>query len=284
MKRRDFLLSAGAAGALGVMPSSLAAQGAFASRRMSVVVQGNGPDVILIPGLAAGRAIWTSTVAALPGYRYHLVQVAGFAGSPAGANASGPILEPLVAELARYIAEAGLGAPAIVGHSMGGILAMMLAVRYPARVGRLMVVDMLPEPAALFGSDAAAIRPFADSLAALFSSSPEGRQVFGSLMAGFGGSPGRNGSDPDVVARAAHELALVDLTPTLGRIRAPLRVVYATEPAGRTSDPAFVRQAYRAAYAGAPTATLVAIANSGHMIMYDQAARFRAELQAFLAG
>jgi pimeloyl-ACP methyl ester carboxylesterase len=52
-----------------------------------VAVRGSGPDVILIPGLSASRGIWSSTVAAVPGYRYHLVQVAGFAGTAPAAIA-----------------------------------------------------------------------------------------------------------------------------------------------------------------------------------------------------
>ena len=91
-------------------------------------------------------------MAALPGYRYHLVQFAGFAGTPARGNARGEVVAPLAAELARYIRSRGLRRPAIVGHSMGGTVAMMIAAKNPSLVGKLMVVDMLPQPAGLFGA------------------------------------------------------------------------------------------------------------------------------------
>jgi Niemann-Pick C1 protein len=55
----------------------------FASDRISVRVEGEGPDVVLVPGLGSSPQAWASTVAAVPGYRYHLVQVKGFAGLPA---------------------------------------------------------------------------------------------------------------------------------------------------------------------------------------------------------
>ena len=93
----------------------------FKPSRISVAVRGSGPDVILIPGLSASRGIWNGTVAAVPGYRYHLVQVAGFAGTPAGGNAAGSVAAPVADEIARYIAANRLERPAIVGHSMGGI-------------------------------------------------------------------------------------------------------------------------------------------------------------------
>ena len=81
MQRREFRLSAGAAALAALSPA--AAGPGFASSRLSVVVRGSGPDVILIPGLTASRDMWEGMVAALPGYRYHLVQVAGVGGGHA---------------------------------------------------------------------------------------------------------------------------------------------------------------------------------------------------------
>jgi len=84
----------------------------FAPTRFSVEVRGSGPDVILIPGLASGRGIWAQTVRAVPGYRYHLIHVHGFAGAPARGNRSGAIVSPLADEVARYIQERRLRRPA----------------------------------------------------------------------------------------------------------------------------------------------------------------------------
>jgi pimeloyl-ACP methyl ester carboxylesterase len=249
----------------------------FAPARFSVVVQGSGPDVILIPGLTGSRDVWKGSVAALPGYRYHLVQVAGFAGTPARGNARGDVVAPLAEEIARYIVAAGLRRPAIVGHSMGGTVAMMVAARHPERVGKVMVVDMLPEPAGILGGDAAGMRGLADSLRDL-SATPGGRRLVESAIRLLGNP--ESGADPDVVARATHELALTDLTPELPRIAAPLTVVYASLDSSRR---ALDDSRYRAAYAGKRGAKLIRIDNSGHMVMYDQPARFRAAMKAFLA-
>lgn len=283
MDRRAFLVSALALGALAVIPVGAPAAAPFQPTRFSVKLVGRGPDVVLIPGLTASRDVWNPAVGAVPGYRYHLIQIAGFAGEPARGNAEGPLVGPVVAEIARYIADRGLVRPAIVGHSMGGTIGMMLAARYPARVGKLMVVDMLPAPAGLVGSDANAIRGLADSLRSIFTASPGGRRLFGSLIADFGGGAAA-GSDPEVVAQAMHELALVDLKPELPKIVAPMTVVYATPPAGGGVDPALVDRDYRAAYAGASGAKLVRVANSGHMVMLDQPRAFNAALKGFLAG
>ena len=89
--RRTLLIGALAAG----MAPRLAAAAAFTSSRLTVTVQGAGPDVILIHGLDSSRGVWNGTLPALAGYRCHLVQIAGFAGVPAGGNAKGPIVGSL---------------------------------------------------------------------------------------------------------------------------------------------------------------------------------------------
>ena len=66
----------------------------FVSDRITVQVKGSGPDVVLIPGNTSSRRIWEGVVAAVPGYRYHLVQLNGFAGTPARGAAHGPVMAP----------------------------------------------------------------------------------------------------------------------------------------------------------------------------------------------
>jgi N-formylmaleamate deformylase len=269
MNRRIFFL---AALAFGVLAAPAAAQ-RFQPARFSVEVVGRGPDVILIPGLTAGREVWRGTVAAVPGYRYHLIQVAGFAGEPARGNRTGAILAPLADELARYIAGRRLVRPAIVGHSMGGTLAMMLAARQPAVVGKVMVVDMLPQPAGLLGGTAGDFGPLARMM-----ESQGGRRLFSNLMTAFS-PPTAARSDPEVTGRAMRELAVTNLTADLPRIRVPLTVAYASPD--RLASAAIDRQFARA-YSGARNARLVRIDGSGHMVMLDQPARFRAAVADFL--
>src|SRR5688500_6296354 len=130
MNRRRFLIAAFALGMFGCAPSATEAA-PFQPTRFSVQVEGSGPDVILIPGLTAGRDVWQPTARALPGYRYHLIQVSGFAGEPARGNAQGAVVTPLADEIARYIVDRRLERPAIVGHSMGGTVAMLIGARRP---------------------------------------------------------------------------------------------------------------------------------------------------------
>jgi pimeloyl-ACP methyl ester carboxylesterase len=197
------------------------------------------------------------------------------AGAPAGANARGDVVAGVADELARYVETRGIR-PALIGHSMGGTLAMMVASAHPESVSRVMVVDMLPQPAGLLGGNAQQMGGLADRLRDL-TASPAGRRLFADLV----GSLGTGGdSDPDVVARAMHELSRLDLTPQLPRIAAPLTVVYANAD---SATRARTEAAYTRAYAPAPGAQLVRIDGSGHMIMYDQPRALHQAVRAFLS-
>ena len=278
---RWLFLPAAAASALLAAP---AAPAPYKPARISVAVRGSGPDVILIPGLSASRGIWNGTVAAVPGYRYHLVQVAGFAGMPAAGNAAGRVAAPVADEIARYIAASRLGRPAIVGHSMGGSIALMIGARHPGVAGRIMVVDMLPSPARPFGVPQAAVKPLARLIGGEMEGADRLRRDLKSLVGRFGSADWlENRSDAGVVGRSVEELLSTDLTPELPRIRAPLTVVYACS-ARFSYACGQVSRAYASAYARRPGTKLVRIERSGHTIMWDQPAAFRAELRTFLAG
>lgn len=277
MDRRSFLFGSGALALLAASPLPANAQARrFRPTRFSVEVRGRGPDVLLIPGLMSGRHVWDASVRATPGYRYHLLQVSGFAGEPVRGNASGRILAPLAEEISRYIETNGLNRPAIVGHSMGGTLGMMLASRYPARVGKLMVIDMLPRPTALYGGTAGS------NLAGLLDSwidNDYARRALAGLIGAFSPPEGSGGSNSDVVARAMHDLGRIDLSGELGNIRAPMTVVYAS-PDARSR--AATDAAFRTAYRGARAARLLRIDNAGHLVMADQPQRFARLLREFL--
>jgi pimeloyl-ACP methyl ester carboxylesterase len=264
--------------------------------RFSVEVSGEGPDVIFIPGLATSRGVWAETVEALgPGYRVHLVQVKGF-GEPAGPNAQGPVLEPLVEELARYIADNRIGRPAVVGHSLGGLIALMLGAQHPALPGKLMIVDAFPwfgVTAIPPGTDAtvAAIEPQArrmrDALVASYGT-PAAGQGNDAAIAGYVVDQGKlpllrewtADADPRVVGQLVYEDLVADMRERIAGIAAPLTLVYPWNERFPTREQA--EPFYRAQYAKAPQAELVGIGPAAHFVMTDQPAAFQQALERFL--
>ncbi len=268
---------------------------AFASDRIGVEVHGSGPDVVLIPGLSSSPRVWDATMTAVPGYRYHVVHVAGFAGRPAGANASGPVLAPVAEEIARYIREARLDRPAIVGHSMGGSWAMMVAARHPELARRVMVVDMMPFMGSLFGGSGAtaeSLRPVAEQMRRGMSASAGAarRAIIEPMIAGMIRTESQRpavveqslASDSAVSAQGFYDLIVTDLTPDLANIRVPLTVLY-VQPAGAPLSEAQLDQYYATAYRSVPTRVVRRIPDSAHFIMFDQPEVFQRELRSFLS-
>ncbi|WLI90506.1 alpha/beta hydrolase [Massilia sp. R2A-15] len=289
--RRTFLASLLALGAAAFAP----AYGLdLKLERISVTTVGKGSDVVLIHGLSSSPRVWRELIAAQPNHRYHLVQIAGFAGRPSGANADGDVAAPVAEEVARYIAASGLNKPAVIGHSMGGTIGMMLAARHPESLSKLMVVDMVPFLGALFGppgTTAQSVKPIADGwLAQSRAAEPAARRArseanIKTMIDTVAMRPGALDdsftSDPDVAARAMHELIATDLTPELARISVPTTVLYVTPKAPGLTDEK-IDGLYQAAYTPLKGAKLKRIPASAHFIMWDQPATFQAEVKTFL--
>lgn len=268
----------------------------FKSDRIAVDVSGAGPDVVLIPGLGSSPRIWDPTVRAVAGYRYHVIRVAGFDGSPAAANSSAPLLAPVAGEIARYVREARLNRPFVVGHSLGGAWGMMVAARHPNLISRLMVVDMPPFLAPLIGGEGATVetvRPFAEQARRQIASAVDekSRRQVAELVVGKARSPRDRtasidywlASDPRVTSQGMYELFTSDLRPDLPRITVPITVLWATPEKSPLSE-AQAARFYEEAFSGARQAVIRQIRDSHHLIMLDQPAAFHAELRAFLKG
>ena len=219
-----------------------------APTRFSVVTVGAGPDVILIPGLSSPRAVWAASAEQLKATnRVHLVQLKGF-GEPAGPNASGAVLQPFVDELAAYIKDNKLARPAVVGHSMGGLAALMIEADHPGLTGKLLIVDALPFIGPLFGAASVeAVRPMADQMRNMLianaakstpdftapncpASLPSPATPRGTMTnSGQGACLVRYGamaSDLRVVAQAMHDAMVTDVGPRLNAIKVPVTLLY----------------------------------------------------------
>jgi pimeloyl-ACP methyl ester carboxylesterase len=269
---------------------------AFTPTRFTVVDEGTAgkPDVVLIPGLTSSRAVWAAEAKLLaPNYRLHLVQINGFAGQAAGPNASGAILEPMVTELHEYIASRGMH-PAVTGHSLGGLLTLMLADKYPLDVRTMVIVDTLPFYGMLFGPTATVdmVKPQAEKLRdGLIAQTPEERKVGAEKTAEMLAlnpegrklvTANSEASDASVFARSMFEDLQTDLRPDMGTIKTPTLLLYPYDPTMQGPDPARIDALYQGAYKPMANAKAERIDGSRHFIMLDQPEKFDAAVEAFL--
>ena len=275
-------------------PVPAVAQAAFVSDRLSVEVVGSGPDVILIPGLASSREVWRAEAERLKAtHRVHMVQLAGFAGEP-WMQGDGPFVQPVADELARYVRASGLERPAVIGHSMGGMTALLLAQQHPDLVGRVMSVDSLPFFSALFGPQVTTetAHPFADQAAAGILAADEAtfRAQQTRTAIGLARDPATRTamvewsmtSDRHAMASAIREVMTTDLRPGLAAMTTPVWAIYASDADGGApaagADGVWARE-----YATLPGVRLIRVDDSRHFIMADQPERFAALVDQFLA-
>jgi pimeloyl-ACP methyl ester carboxylesterase len=264
--------------------------------RISVEVIGKGPDLVLIPGLSSSRATWKEVADRLKDhYRLHLVQVAGFSGEPARANAQGEVMAPTEEAIDAYIRGQKLAPAVVIGHSLGGTMLLMLAERHPKDLKKGMMVDALPFYGAARAGPAAtpaSVKPMASAARdqIVTSTDAQYRSYMTASMPGMASAPARRyeilgwalASDRSVVARALYEDLQTDLGPDLGKISAPMTLLYPDyAPVG--APPGSVAPIYTGGYAKAATVKLEPVEHSVHFIMFDQPAAFDKALDEFLA-
>lgn len=104
-------------------------------------------SIIFIPGFASSGNVWKETRAQYEKtYTCYTLTMAGFAGVP---SASGQTFREWEKAIAQYIRDNKIDKPVIIGHSMGGGLALALASDYPDLISKIIVVDALPCLAAM---------------------------------------------------------------------------------------------------------------------------------------
>ena len=257
--------------------------------RFSDEIVGTGPDLVFIPGLASARATWKATAERLKAhYRLHLIQLAGFAGEPVRANASGEVLVPTAEAIDAYLALQHLTPATLIGHSLGGTTALYLAEHHGDHLKKVLLVDSLPFYGVLMGGPAAtadSVKPIADRIRGFTQRAPGADKMIAHLVTApadramidaWGAA-----SDAGAVNRAMADDMTLDLRPGLAAIVVPVTVLYpdnAPNGAPKGAGDAM----YQAAYAPVPNRTTVGIDNSMHFIMLDQPAQFAAALDAFL--
>jgi pimeloyl-ACP methyl ester carboxylesterase len=248
----------------------------------------DGPDVILLPGLSTPGAVWDGLAADLAGRAtVYVVSVKGFGDGDGTANAAGGMLDGITADLASFVAERQLDDPALIGHSLGGTLALHAGIKTPDTYGRLMVVDALPFVALLFDPTATvdSARPQAEAMRDHIAAAPAGEgadraaQTYANDAAAQALIRGwMQAADPAVVAQALYEDMQVDLRPDLSRITLPVTLIV---PIPDDAGPGFADR-YQALYAEVANLKTVTVPQARHFVMLDQPVAMTQAVETFL--
>ena len=268
---------------------------AAAPAAFTVEVTGQGRPLILIPGLASSGDVWQGTVARLcapqVARQCHVLTLAGFAGV---APIEGDLLAQAEQQLADYIGANKLGQPVIIGHSLGGFLALKMAIDHPARTGRLVILDSLP---ALGATQLPSITP--EQLQAMSqqmqsamraqdasSASASQRRTVTSMVSapadveriiGWG-----QRSDRETVIRAMGTLMASDLRQDVAKVQSPTLVLGTWIAYKGYAPRAAIEATFQQQYAQLPGVQIALADTARHFIMYDQPDWMYARIEQFL--
>jgi pimeloyl-ACP methyl ester carboxylesterase len=266
-------------------------------REIQVQVVGNGKPVLMIPGLNSAGSVWTETCAALqPQVQCHIVQLPGFAGAPASAEArEARFLETMRERLIAYVAEKRLGPVVLMGHSLGGVLAMQMTLATPAAVERVVIVDSLPFLAGIRdpNTSAEAARQMAQGMRQQMRAAPDDQFAAQTRASAFGMTRAAGGteriaqmglaSDRHTTAQAMSELWGLDLRAELAKIEKPVLVLgawAAYEQYGSTM--ASTRAIFERQYAALRGVQIRMSERGYHFLMWDDPSWLVSEVRGFL--
>jgi pimeloyl-ACP methyl ester carboxylesterase len=252
---------------------------------------GSGPNnVIFIPGLTCGPWEWAREIALLSQHdTVYALTLSGFDGIPYAI--SGEPFDAFTHDFWTMLETQKIARPAVIGHSLGGTLAIALAEQHSDRLAGILALDGLPVFPSLAQADAATRAKTAASASAQIAGETS-EQILAyekkymrmatldaTLIEPTATLEAR--SDPKgIAAWTAADLAH-DLRPNLAQITVPFveLMPYATpSPYTQAQTLAF----YQSLVAGAPHVTVVPIANARHFAMLDQPQAVDDAIAAFL--
>ena len=252
--------------------------------RLQALEAGQGPPLVLLHGLFGSARNWGAVQRALAAdYRVVALDLRNHGAS---SHAPGMAYAAQAEDVAETLAALGIESAVVLGHSMGGKVAMMLALTRPELVERLIVADIapLPYPPALRATVGAMqavplhpglTRQEADkALRAAVPEAPIRSFLLQNLR--FEATPPAWRIGLIEIAAAMPEIE--DFAPPPGaRFEGPaLAMAGALSPYIRTEDHA----AFRALF---PRISFASIARAGHWLHAENPEGFLAELRDFLS-
>ena len=258
-----------------------------------VQVTGKGKPMILIPGLACSGEVWKGTVEHYKNTNTcYVITLAGFAGIPPVDTV--PFLKNVRDDLIRYIEKKNIKKPIIVGHSLGGFLALNIALSKPDLLSKIVIVDAVPFLPALYNPSTSAreMEVYAEDMqeSMLEKSNEEYKKsqkttfralITDTIVADKCSVWGET-SDPKTVAQAVSEMMTTDIRDDLGKITLPCLVMgtWIEYKSVATSDD--VEYQFKAQYKKLKNCKISIYKTARHFIMLDDEKGFLNEIDTFL--
>jgi pimeloyl-ACP methyl ester carboxylesterase len=280
------------------LPPAPTPSASFDSGMLHVDKYGSGPqNLILIPGLGSGPWAWYGTIDHFSAnYTIYAITLAGFDGRPSTSET--PLFDAFSSDFWQMLSTHDIKSPVVIGHSLGGTLAFLLAEQHPERLRAIVAADGLPIFPFYSTKTLEERTKAANQAAGMYTAlSPAGALSYETNYMKMVGTNDpalveptaklEASSDQQAVAAWLKADLIADLRPDLSKISIPVLEVMPYDPAigakaGFTQEQGVAF--YRSLIDAAPHATVVAVGPSKHFMMLDQPDQFYAALQGFLNG
>lgn len=256
-----------------------------------------GDPVIFLPGLATGPWEWADLIRRLsPRYSVYAVALPGFDGRPA---ATPPLFERATRDFWSLLDAQRIARPVVVGHSLGGTLALLLGEPHPERLRGIVALDGLPILPGMERVSAEQRSGIAAQTAAQIAG--ESHQQLLDYEKRYMNSAGgvldaslaatlaelEATSDPAAVAQWLREDLTSDTRGDLAKISVPVLEIVPYNAPDLANAPVKYSEDEKAAYyrtllAGVPHLQVVTVSPARHFAMYDQPDRLFTLVDAFL--
>ena len=247
---------------------------------------GKGNPILFLPGFTTPGSIWEETVNNLnTESECHLFSYAGF-------NGNNPIEMPwyntIKKELILYIKNNDLTDIRIVGHSMGGNLAIDIAAELPDRIQKLILVDAIPCMRELMmpGVSAEYLQyesPYNNQMIEMDTVNFKNMAIGMATNMTFAEEKIETltnwilEADRKTYVYGFTDLLKLDLRPTLKKVEAKTLILGASFP-----DAVVAKGNHEKQYSNLSNKTIEMASNSKHFIMFDQAEWFYEKVNTFL--
>ncbi|WP_046758532.1 alpha/beta fold hydrolase [Kordia jejudonensis] len=256
-------------------------------KSFQVEIVGKGNPVLLFPGFSCTGDVWDDTVKELSkNYECHIFTFAGFGNVSA---IEMPWLETIKNDLEAYVVRKKLEKPTIIGHSMGGSLALWLASSKSDLYKKLIIVDGLPSIGALmipdFSSDKVTYdNPFAKQQLAM--EAEPFKQMATQMAAGMTNNKEKQSlisnwmlqADRKTYVYGYVDLMKLDLRESIQNIKIPVTIMAAVGFYTKKQ----VEALYIKQYQKLTKKDIIYVEDSAHFIMFDKQDWFLKETQKLL--